>query len=103
MGADADVTISTTSADREEMFAMPRYVIKGGNVVVEQGGLRDVLSGALMRSSATFEPDIEPVLRERFDQRYGALRQLRRAGAVAAAPARRVARGPRRERRPDAS
>ncbi len=49
---------------------MPRYVIKGGRVVVEQGELRDVLPGALMRSCAAFDPDIEPVLRERFDDRY---------------------------------
>jgi len=40
VGADADVTIYHDRADREEMFATPRYVIKGGVLVVEEGQLR---------------------------------------------------------------
>ena len=45
IGADADVTIYHDRADREEMFATPRYVIKGGEVVVEEGDLRRVDDG----------------------------------------------------------
>src|SRR5256886_379929 len=39
-GADADVTIYADDPDRAQMFATPRYVIKGGAVVVEEGQLR---------------------------------------------------------------
>ena len=42
IGADADVTIYHDRADREEMFATPRYVIKGGELAVEEGDLRRV-------------------------------------------------------------
>src|SRR3954463_10508581 len=38
-GPDADVTIYDDRADREEMFATPRYVIKCGRHVVRDGDL----------------------------------------------------------------
>ena len=41
--------------DREEMFATPRYVIKGGELVVEEGDLRRVDDGRLLSSSAPFD------------------------------------------------
>ena len=39
-GADADVTIYAPDADRAKMFASPRYVVKAGELVVEDGQLR---------------------------------------------------------------
>src|SRR2546430_16557180 len=39
-GADADVTIYADDPDRAQMFATPRYVIKGGAAVVEEGQRR---------------------------------------------------------------
>ena len=45
VGADADVTIYDERADREEMFATPRYVIKGGRVVVRDGELVEAVAG----------------------------------------------------------
>jgi formylmethanofuran dehydrogenase subunit A len=44
-GADADVTIYARNADIAQMFASPRYVIKGGRVVVEDGHLRRAPAG----------------------------------------------------------
>jgi formylmethanofuran dehydrogenase subunit A len=69
-GADADVTIYDDRADREEMFATPRYVIKGGRVVVRDGELVEALAGDLLRVDAPHDPAIEDVLRDRFDERY---------------------------------
>jgi formylmethanofuran dehydrogenase subunit A len=69
-GADADVTIYDDRADREEMFATPRYVIKGGRVVVREGELVEALAGTLLRSGVEHDPAIEDVLRERFEERY---------------------------------
>src|SRR5204863_1962780 len=40
VGADGDVTIYTPSADRKAMFELPRYVLKAGEVIVEQGEIR---------------------------------------------------------------
>ena len=45
VGADADITIYDDRADREEMFAAPRYVIKDGRAVVEDGELRETRPG----------------------------------------------------------
>jgi formylmethanofuran dehydrogenase subunit A len=69
-GADADVTIYDERADREEMFATPRYVIKGGRVVVRDGELVEALAGDLLRVAAPHDPAIEDVLRDRFEERY---------------------------------
>jgi formylmethanofuran dehydrogenase subunit A len=70
VGADADVTIYHDRADREEMFATPRYVIKGGELVVEEGDLRRVDDGQLLSSSAPFDDDIDRVLKPLFADRY---------------------------------
>ncbi len=42
-GADADVTIYAPDDDKERMFALPRYVIKAGEVVVEDGEFEGVV------------------------------------------------------------
>jgi formylmethanofuran dehydrogenase subunit A len=44
-GADADVTIYANEADRAKMFTTPRYVIKAGTLVVEEGQLRRAPAG----------------------------------------------------------
>ncbi|HEX2103376.1 MAG TPA: formylmethanofuran dehydrogenase subunit A, partial [Solirubrobacteraceae bacterium] len=69
-GADADVTIYDERDDREEMFATPRYVIKGGRVVVRDGELVEAVTGDLLRVGAAHDPAIEEVLRDRFQERY---------------------------------
>jgi formylmethanofuran dehydrogenase subunit A len=70
LGADADVTIYHDRADREEMFATPRYVIKAGEVVVDEGELRRVEDGVLLSSRAGFDPDVDRVLEPLFGERY---------------------------------
>ena len=70
IGADADVTIYHDRADREEMFATPRYVIKGGEVVVEEGDLRRSEDGVLLSSRAAFDPEVTRVLEPLFGDRY---------------------------------
>jgi formylmethanofuran dehydrogenase subunit A len=70
IGADADVTIYHDRADREEMFATPRYVIKGGEVAVEDGELRRADDGLLLSSRAAFDPEVSRVLEPLFAERY---------------------------------
>jgi formylmethanofuran dehydrogenase subunit A len=69
-GADADVTIYDERADREAMFATPRYVIKGGRLVVRDGELVEALAGDLLRVAAPHDPAVEDVLRAQFDEHY---------------------------------
>jgi formylmethanofuran dehydrogenase subunit A len=70
IGADADVTIYDDRADREEMFATPRYVIKGGELAVDEGELRRADDGLLLSSRALFDPDVSRVLEPMFGERY---------------------------------
>jgi formylmethanofuran dehydrogenase subunit A len=71
VGADADVTIyHDRPENREEMFATPRYVIKGGELVVEEGELRRVDDGTLLSCAAAFDPDVDEVLAPMFADRY---------------------------------
>jgi formylmethanofuran dehydrogenase subunit A len=70
IGADADVTVYNDRADREDMFATPRYVIKGGEVAVDDGDLRRVDDGMLLSSAAAFDPDVSDVLAPLFGERY---------------------------------
>jgi formylmethanofuran dehydrogenase subunit A len=70
VGADADITIYDDRADREEMFAAPRYVIKGGYPVVEDGELRASGPGNLLRVGAEYDSSIEPTLEKLFEDRY---------------------------------
>ena len=70
IGADADVTIYHDRADREEMFATPRYVIKGGELAVEEGELRRSDDGLVLSSHAPFDPEVDRVLEPLFGHRY---------------------------------
>jgi formylmethanofuran dehydrogenase subunit A len=68
VGADADVTVYDDKPDREEMFALPRYVVKGGRVVVRDGELVERVDGTLLRSAPRFDEAIAGVLER--DWRY---------------------------------
>jgi formylmethanofuran dehydrogenase subunit A len=45
VGADADITIYSRDADYSKMFSTPRYVLKSGTLVVEEGQLRRAPAG----------------------------------------------------------
>ncbi len=47
-GADGDVTIYRPDSDKERMFSLPRYLIKGGQVVLDDGDLRESADGSLL-------------------------------------------------------
>jgi formylmethanofuran dehydrogenase subunit A len=68
-GADADVTVYARDADQSRMFATPRYVVKGGVVVVEEGQLRRAPQGRRLYVRPAFDPAVLPDL-EAFFERY---------------------------------
>jgi formylmethanofuran dehydrogenase subunit A len=70
IGADADVTVYREHDDVEQMFATPRYVIKGGRVIVEEGELRETPAGDLLRVAVDHDEAIERTLRPLFDEHY---------------------------------
>ncbi len=70
VGADADITIYTKEDDKEKMFATPRYVIKGGQVIVEDGHIREETYGRTFFVAPAYDRAIEAEIREHFDRYY---------------------------------
>jgi len=69
-GADADITIYDKDIDREKMFSVPRYVIKNGTVLVEDGQLREIVFGRTFFVTPSYNSEIEVKIREYFDKYY---------------------------------
>jgi len=67
-GADADVTIYTNDVDRAKMFATPRYVIKAGTLVVEEGQLRRAPAGRRLAVRPEYDAAVTRDLRRYFDE-----------------------------------
>src|SRR5262249_56008531 len=59
VGADADVAIFNEDRDAARMFAYPRYVIKGGEVVLEEGEVRNPVEGKGLLVRPAFDEKIE--------------------------------------------
>lgn len=59
-GADGDVTIYSPDDDLRAMFAMPRYVIKSGAIVLEDGSLRDPPEGERITTRPDYDEAVEP-------------------------------------------
>jgi formylmethanofuran dehydrogenase subunit A len=70
VGADADVAIYNDSKDVAKMFAYPRYVIKGGQVVIEEGELRHAVEGREFAVRPAYDETITEYLRPVFQQYY---------------------------------
>jgi formylmethanofuran dehydrogenase subunit A len=70
VGADADITIYTPSADRRTMFDLPRLVIKAGKVIVEQGELRDPGFGKTLYVEPNYDLGRVNEIRNWFSDRY---------------------------------
>ncbi|HET7565702.1 MAG TPA: formylmethanofuran dehydrogenase subunit A [Gemmatimonadaceae bacterium] len=70
VGADADVTIYARNADIATMFATPRYVLKGGVLVVEEGQLRRAPEGRRLSVRPEYDDAVERDL-EHYFARYG--------------------------------
>jgi formylmethanofuran dehydrogenase subunit A len=68
VGADADVTVYQRDADVSRMFATPRYVVKGGVVVVEEGQLRRAPSGHRLHVKPASDPALERDLSAYFER-----------------------------------
>lgn len=70
VGADADVTIYDEHEDKELMFSTPRYVIKGGNLIIDDHELRADQEGRVFHVAPDYDPEIERVLQPFFEDFY---------------------------------
>jgi formylmethanofuran dehydrogenase subunit A len=70
VGADADVAVFDENANIAAMFAYPRYVLKGGELVIEEGELRNVVEGLAFAVRPRYDEKVEEFLRPLFQQQY---------------------------------
>ena len=67
VGADGDVTVYSRHPDIAQMFATPRYVVKAGVLVVEEGHLRRAPAGRRLRVQPSYDETFLPDLRRHFE------------------------------------
>ena len=70
VGADADITIYTPHENKETMFELPRYVIKDGIVLVEEGDIRSDYAGKTLYVQPEFDAGLEPRISDWFEDYY---------------------------------
>ncbi len=69
-GADADITIYTPHENKQTMFEIPRYVIKSGQILVEDGELRETYDGKTLCVAPEYDPDAEEHIAQWFQKYY---------------------------------
>jgi formylmethanofuran dehydrogenase subunit A len=69
-GADADITIYTPDPNQETMFQLPRFVIKAGRIIVEQGEIREETYGKTLHVAPEYDRDVEPDIEKWFEDAY---------------------------------
>jgi formylmethanofuran dehydrogenase subunit A len=67
VGADADVTVYARDPDIARMFATPRFVVKEGVLVVEEGQLRRAPAGRRLRLSPGYDAAVLRDVRRHFE------------------------------------
>jgi formylmethanofuran dehydrogenase subunit A len=69
-GADADITIYQPDADIQRMFELPRYVIRRGDVVVDNGEIRGTPDGRLLHVAPGYDEACVPDIQQWFEENY---------------------------------
>lgn len=69
-GADADVTIYKPDADVQRMFEFPRYVLKAGEVLIEEGEIRKSTDGITLQTAPDYDQGSIPSIRDWFNSSY---------------------------------
>ena len=69
-GADADITLYSDDPDREQMFNAPRYVIKSGQLIIENHEFIADHLGKLLHAEPTYDESIEKEIEPFFEDNY---------------------------------
>jgi formylmethanofuran dehydrogenase subunit A len=69
-GADGDVTIYQPNADRTRMFELPRWVLKAGEVIVDNGEVRAEAFGRTLHVQPEFDAAALPDIQKWFEANY---------------------------------
>lgn len=69
-GADADITLYQPDDDRRRMFQFPRYVIKSGRVLVDDGEIKGSPQGRTFYVSPDYDTGVIPDIQSWFEDHY---------------------------------
>jgi formylmethanofuran dehydrogenase subunit A len=67
-GADGDVTVYAPHDDKRLMFALPRWVIKAGTIVLDDGELRPAPEGLTLHVAPEYDPGVMPDIESWFSR-----------------------------------
>ena len=70
IGADADVTVYRPDKNWSQMFALPRFVIKSGVVMCDEGDIRNQVWGKTLGVAPEFDDGFTENFRTWFDDHY---------------------------------
>jgi formylmethanofuran dehydrogenase subunit A len=70
VGADADITIYEEQEDKELMFSAPRYVLKDGQLIIENHEFRADYEGRILHVAPEYDPRIVETIRPFFEENY---------------------------------
>jgi formylmethanofuran dehydrogenase subunit A len=70
VGADGDVAIYTPADDKRAMFELPRYVLKAGELIVEQGEIRLERFGRTLHVATRYDEGLLPDIQKWFETYY---------------------------------
>lgn len=70
IGADADVVVYNDDENVERMFEHPRYVFKSGQMVIEEGEIRNPVEGRSFLVKPHYDEKIEEFLKPLFEDYY---------------------------------
>ncbi|GAB4250147.1 MAG: hypothetical protein Kow00129_10970 [Thermoleophilia bacterium] len=69
-GADADIAVYREEADKEAMFARPRYVFKGGTLVAKDGEVTADVPGRTLYVAPDYDASVVDRIRAHFRDSY---------------------------------
>jgi len=69
-GADADITIYRRDDDIQRMFELPRYVVRRGQVVVDDAEVLSSEPGTLFHVGPSFDEGVIPDIQSWFEEHY---------------------------------
>jgi formylmethanofuran dehydrogenase subunit A len=70
IGCDADLVLYEEDADVQRMFGHPRYVIKGGEIVIEDGEIREAPQGREFLVKPAYDAATDEFIRPLFEDHY---------------------------------
>lgn len=70
VGADADITIYSPHENKEIMFEMPRYVIKSGEILIDECELKQQTFGKTFNVAPAYDVEVEADIADWFEQYY---------------------------------